>query len=225
MVPQILEIKNSFTRWRATLCVETLDQDMSRNYQGQGGRRTDREEMAKDHSVDLDEDDWEELKEIIVEFLSKYEALYEKRIQKLIFYSEIKTAIKTGQRLTDATFMPYDHGPYSRTITESLKELNDEGRVSIRDNGQYATALDGGSLSPKKKYLIERFHEETKRMSTDELVERAKETWLWKHFEHAEEMDFATYIDEVIMSPELHHCLEDPARDPVEDPDIERLLS
>lgn len=182
-------------------------------------------ESSTDHSIDLDEDDWEELKEIIVEFLSKYEGLYEKRVQKLIFYSEIKTAIKTGQRLTDATFMPYDYGPYSRTVTKALEELNEEGRISIRDNGQYATALDGGSLSPKKKYLIERFHEETKRMSTDELVERAKDTWLWKDFEYAEEMNFATYIDEVIMSPELRHCLEDPDRDPVDDPDIERLLS
>lgn len=225
MLLQLLEIKNTFTRWRTTLCVGALGQDMSRDYRDQGGGRTNRGEMVEDHSVDLDEDDREELKEIIVEFLSKYEALYEKRIQKLIFYSEIEAAIKTGQRLTDATFMPYDYGPYSTTITEALEELNDEGRVSIRDNGQYATALDGGSLSPKKKYLIERFHEETKRMSTDELVERAKDTWLWKHFEHAEEMDFATYIDEVIMSPELRHCLEDPDRDPVEDPDIERLLS
>lgn len=182
-------------------------------------------ESSPDHSVDLDEDDWEELKEILVEFLSKYDALYEKRVQKLIFYCEIKTAIKTGQRLTDAAFMPYDYGPYSRTVTAALEELHEEGRISIRDNGQYATALDGGSLSPKKKYLIERFHEETKRMSTDELVDRAKDTWLWKYFEYAEEMDFATYIDDVIMSPEVRHCLEDPDRDPVDDPDIERLLS
>ncbi|MXV61636.1 DUF4065 domain-containing protein [Natronorubrum sp. JWXQ-INN-674] len=182
-------------------------------------------ESSPGHVVDLDEDDWKELKEITIEFLSKYDALYEKRVQKLIFYCEIKTAIKTGQRLTDATFMPYDYGPYSREVTKALEELDEEGRISIRDNGQYATALDGGSLSPKKTYLIERFHEETKRMSTDELVERAKETWLWKHFEYAEGMDFATYIDEIIMSPELRHCLEDPDRDPVEDPDIERLLS
>jgi uncharacterized phage-associated protein len=175
--------------------------------------------------VTLDEDDMDELKEVIIEFLSKYDGLYEKRVQKLVFYSEVETAMKTGQRLTDATFMPYDYGPYSKAVRQALDELTDEGRVSIKNNGQYATALDGGSLSPKKKYLIGRIHEETKRMSTDELVDRAKETWLWKNFEYAEEMDFATYIDEIIMSPEVCNGIQTSERKPVDDPDLERLLS
>jgi uncharacterized phage-associated protein len=175
--------------------------------------------------VTLDEDDMSELKEVIIEFLSKYEGLYEKRVQKLIFYAEVKTALKTGQRLTDATFMPYDYGPYSKAVRKALNELSDEGRVSIRDNGQYATALDGGDLSPKKKYLIGRLHEDTKRMSTDELVDRAKDTWLWKNFEYEEKMDFATYIDEIIMSPEACNSVQTSEREPVEDPDLERLLS
>lgn len=178
-----------------------------------------------DPPVTLDEDDMDELKEVIIEFLSKYEGLYEKRIQKLVFYGEVETAMKTGQRLTDAAFMPYDHGPYSKTIRQALEELSDDGRVSVRNNGQYATALDGGDLSSKKKYLIGRLHEETKRMSTDELVERAKDTWLWKNFEYAEKMDFATYIDEIIMSPEVCNSTQTTEREPVEDPDLERLLS
>lgn len=175
--------------------------------------------------VTLDAEDMNELEEVILEYLSKYEGLYEKRVQKLLFYSEVKTAMKTGQRLTDATFMPYDHGPYSKAVTQALEDLSEAGRVSIRKNGQYATALDGGDLSPKKKYLIGRMHEETKRMSTDELVERAKDTWLWEEFEYAEEMDFATYIEEVIMSPEVCDGIETSEREPVEDRDLERLLS
>lgn len=188
------------------------------------------ETMPPDNSSDknpvgLSERDMDELKEVIIEFLSKYEGLYEKRIQKLIFYSETETAMKTGQRLTDASFMPYKYGPYSRVIRQALDELEEEGRISIRDNGQYATALDGGELSPKKKYLIGRLHEESKRMSTTELVERAKDTWLWKEFEEEEHMDFATYIDEVIMSPEMCNSTEVSERQPVDDPDLERLLS
>lgn len=175
--------------------------------------------------ITLDEDDMDELKEVIIEFLSKYEGLYEKRIQKLVFYGEIETAMKAGQRLTDATFMSYDYGPYSKTVRQALDELTDQGRVSIRDNGQYATALDSGNLSPKKRYLIARLHEETKRMSTDELVDRAKDTWLWKNFEYAEAMDFATYIDEIIMSPEVCNSIKTSERQPVDDPDLERLLS
>jgi len=176
-------------------------------------------------SVSLDEEDMNELKEVIIEFLSKYEGLYEKRVQKLVFYGEVETAIKTGQRLTDASFMPYDYGPYSRTVTQALEELKEQGRISVLNNGQYATALDGGNISPKKEYLISRLHEETKRMSTDELVERAKETWLWKEFEYSEEMDFARYIDEVIASSEICNGVRTSERDPVEDPDLETLLN
>jgi len=175
--------------------------------------------------VTLDEDDMDELKEIIVEFLSKYEALYEKRIQKLIFYGEVYTAQETSQRLTDATFMPYDHGPYSKAIQKALDELENEGRVSKRSNGQYATGLDGGDLSPKKKYLIDRIHQMTNRMSTDELVDRVKDTWLWDNFEYAEEMDFATYIDEIVLLPEVRRKMGELDLDPVDDPDLERLLS
>lgn len=175
--------------------------------------------------VTLSEDDMEELKEIIIEFLSKYEALYEKRIHKLVFYGEVYTAQETGQRLTDATFMPYDYGPYSKVIPRALQELENEGRVSQEPNGQYATDIDGGELSPKKKYLVERIHQMTHRMSTDELVDRAKDTWLWNNFEYAEEMDFAKYVDDIILPPGIRRRMGELERDPVEDPDLERLLS
>lgn len=175
--------------------------------------------------VRLDKDDMDELKEVIVEFLSKYDGLYEKRIQKLIFFAEVKTAMKTGERLTDASFMPYDYGPYSKAVSQALDELSEEGRVSMKNNGQFATALDGGDLSPKKRYLIGRMHKETKRMSTEELVERAKDTWLWKEFDYAEEMDFATFIDEIVMSPKESENVDVSERKPVDDPDLSRLLS
>lgn len=174
--------------------------------------------------VDLDEEDMDELKEIIIEFLSKYEALYERRIQKLIFFAEVYTAQQTGQRLTDAKFAPYDYGPYSKAVLHALEELADEGRVYQISNGQYKTDLENGDISPKKTYLIDRIHSETKRMSSEELIDRAKDTWLWENFEYAEEMDFAEYIDEVIIPPEVRRK-NDFERDPVEDPDIERLLS
>lgn len=175
--------------------------------------------------VDLDEDDMEELKEIILEVLSKYDALYEKRIQKIVFYGEIYTAQQTGQRLTDSSFVPYDFGPYSRAIREVLGELEEEGRVTQTSLGQYQTDLSGGDLVPKKKYLLDQVHEETKRMSTDEIVERVKASWLWENFEYAEEMDFATYIDDIIISPGIRHYVEGLESKEVEDPNVERLFS
>lgn len=175
--------------------------------------------------VDLDEEDMDELKQIILEFLSKYEALYEKRIQKLIFYGEVHTAQKTGQRLTDATFIPYDYGPYSQAIRDAIEDLEEEDCISPTPIGQYKTNVGGGELSPKKKYLIDQIHEETKRMSTPEIVDRAKETWLWKNYEYAEEMDFAEYIDDVVIPPALRHHIGDMDLEPVEDADVDRLLS
>lgn len=175
--------------------------------------------------ITLNDEDMEELKQVVLEFLSKYEALYEKRIQKLVFYGEVYSAQETGQRLTDATFVPYDYGPYSAAVTRAIGELEESGTVSQTSIGQYRTDLDGVELSPKKRYLIDQVHERTKRMSTDEIVERVKESWLWKNFEYAEEMDFATYIDEVILPPGLRHHVGDLERDPVDDPDIDRLFS
>lgn len=175
--------------------------------------------------VDLEEEDMDELKQIILEFLSKYDALYEKRIQKLVFYGEVKTAQKTGRRLTDATFVPYDHGPFSQGVRDAINELEEDGSISTTSIGQYTTNIGGGELSPKKKYLIDQIHQDTKRMSTPELVERAKETWLWQDFEYAEEMDFAEYIDEVVIPPALRHHIGDLEIEPVEDTDLDQLLS
>ena len=186
--------------------------------------------MSEEHSgdlppVDLDEPDMAELQEVILEFLSRYEGLYEKRIQKLVFYGDVRTAEKTGERLTNASFAPYDFGPYSKAIRQALDELREDGRVMVREDGQYVTALESGDLSPKKQYLIAKIHEDTKRMSTPELVDRAKDTWLWTEFTYAEEMDFTTYVDDVLMAPEERDAIETPDRDPVEDPDLDRLLS
>lgn len=175
--------------------------------------------------VDLSEEDMAELKQILLEFLAKYEALYEKRVQKLVFYGEVYAARETGQRLTAATFTPYDYGPYSRAITRALEGLEEDDSVARTSLGQYRTHLDGGDLSSKKRYLVDRVHEETKRMSTEEMVERAKETWLWEHFDYAEEMDFAEYVDEVVLPPGLRHFVGELERNPVEKPDLERLLS
>ena len=184
-----------------------------------------REEPGDLPPVELGEEDMEELKKVIIEFLSRYEGLYEKRIQKLVFYSEVVTATKTGQRLTDATFTPYKYGPYSQAVRDALNQLAADEKARVREDGQYVTDLDSTDLSPKKKYLIAKIHEETKRMSTEELVDRAKDTWLWKEFEHAEEMDFARYIDEVVMPPEERLALDQPERNPVDDPDLESLLT
>lgn len=105
-----------------------------------------------------------------------------------------------------------------------MEELEEDDSVARTDLGQFRTDLDGGDLSSKKRYLVDQIHEETKRMSTEEIVERTKDTWLWENFEYAEEMDFAEYVDEVVLPPGLRHFVGELERTPVEEPDLERLL-
>ncbi|WP_226042468.1 SocA family protein [Natrinema sp. DC36] len=176
--------------------------------------------------VELDPEDQEELKEIIIEFLSQYEALYNYRIQKLIFYGEIYTAQHFGERLTDASFMPYHHGPYSFTVEKALDQLLEEGRICLnthREGEQYMTSEEHGRLSSKKRTWIKNIHKDTRHMSTQDLVDFAKSTWLWRNFEREERIDFASYIDEVVPARNLHWSLAK-EEEPASEEDVERLL-
>lgn len=188
-------------------------------------------ETRIDPPVELSGEDKRELKELIVELLSKdfYEALNKTRIHKILFVGEIWAAQKTGHRLTDANFMRYDFGPFSKEVAAALDELVDEGRAygiesGYSDNEQFTTDETHGDLTPKKRYFLEKVHQATKNRSNQDLINMAKESWLWKNFEYKEEIDFATYIDEIAMDPAIRE-VADLERDPVENPDLERLLS
>lgn len=169
--------------------------------------------------------DLEELKEVVVEFLSKYEALYEKRIQKLIFYGEVYAIENVGQRLTSADFMPYLFGPYSRRLSNVIEELMEDPRIGETREGQLFTqsSVDGGDLSREKKILIHRIHQETRSLTTGELVDFAKDTWFWQAFEEEEEIDFLVYAEKIALSEDERDRLTPRGeRDPfeLEDADV-----
>jgi len=153
--------------------------------------------------------------------------LYEKRIQKLIFYGEVFTAQHFGERLTNSDFMPYHHGPYSQAVTNAISHLQSENRISViphRPGSQYMTEEEGGELSPQKKDWIKKIHEDTSSMSTDSLVNFAKDTWLWEEFEHEEYMDFSEYMDEVIPPVQSHYKSAKSEKAPASDSRVEELL-
>lgn len=188
-------------------------------------------ETRIDPPVELSGEDKRELKELIVELLAKefYEGLNKTRIHKILFVGEIWAAQQTGHRLTEANFIRYDYGPFSKEVAEALDELVAEGRAygiesGYSDHDQFTTDEEHGDLTPKKRYFVEKVHELTKKRSNQDLVNMAKESWLWKNFEYEEEIDFTTYIDEIAMDPALRH-VADLERDPVDEPDLERLLS
>jgi len=157
--------------------------------------------------VSLDEEDEKELKEVIVEFLALNKYLYHKRVQKMVFAGDILAAQETGHRLTDASFCPYNYGPYSKAVEEALDKLVDEGRVNRRTRPPnkkfYRTSEDGGDLSPRKKHIVRKVWEEYKGVPTDDVVKDVKDTWVYQQYEECDEIDFAEFIDECVRPPEV----------------------
>lgn len=157
-------------------------------------------------AVSLLEEDMRELKEVIVEFLALNRYLYHKRVQKLVFAGDVRAAQITGHRLTDASFCPYKHGPYSRAVEKALEELVDDGRIDLEivdgDKRVFRTDSDGGDLSPRKKYIVREVWKDYMGVPTDDIVEDVKTTWLYEEFEECEEIDFTEYIDEYVLPPE-----------------------
>jgi hypothetical protein len=154
--------------------------------------------------VTLTEEDMRELKEVIVEFLALNRYAYHKRVQKLVFASEIRAAQQTGHRVTNASFCPYHHGPYSKAVEEALGELFEEGRIKCEHRNKkrkYETDENGGEISPRKNFIVEQVWSDYVGVPTDDIVQDIKNTWLYEEFEDCEEIDFARYIDEIVRPP------------------------
>ena len=147
----------------------------------------------------------DELKEVIVEFLSLNKYLYHRRVQKYVFAGEIWSAQETGHRLTDASFCPYNYGPYSKAVEQALEELTDEERISCESSygkNKYETDEQGGELSPRKKFVVKQVWEEYKGVPTEDVIRDVKDSWVYENYKQCEEIDFAKYIDEYVRPPE-----------------------
>lgn len=154
----------------------------------------------------LSTEDFQELKEVIMEFLSHYDYLHEYRLQKLVFYGELFCLQKYARRLTDASFIPHHYGCFSDDVRQALEELEDvERELEFRDGHEthkYLHYDPGGDLHPGKKELIKDIHEETKTLSNEQLAQVSKQSWLFRNTPKEEPMDFDFYRDQVIGSPE-----------------------
>lgn len=170
--------------------------------------------------------DRRELKEIIKEFLSHYQYLHEKRIHKLLFYSEIYTLQHYSERISAADFKPYDYGPYADLIRDVLAEMEQDNEITINYNQQMRFKSNtGGDLSDDKQALITTIHEETHSMRTKELVKFAKSTPLWRTHNYNEEIDFEQYLTNAVLTTELREDLADIERTPANNEDVEALLT
>lgn len=171
-----------------------------------------------------DRTDDEELEEVIKEFLYHLDWAYHKRLQKLVFYGDVWCLQTYGKRLTDADFLRYYHGSFSRDIETALDELRESGEVEFeREEKQdeptyrYFNHGEGGDLSPAKKELVRYIHQDTASWSTDKLAGFSKQTWLFENAEDGESMDFDTYRDEVLIPMSERERVADRPNDPLDD--------
>lgn len=171
--------------------------------------------------------DRQELKEIIKEFVSRYKYLHEKRIHKLLFYSEIYTLQHHEQRISAADFKPYDYGPYAELIRDVLQELeqNNELDTDTTGNKTRYKSTTGGELSDEKIKLIKTIHAETRTMRTQQLVKFAKSTPLWQNHQYNETMDFDKYLATAVLETDTRKTLINADRTPADPNKIETLLS
>jgi uncharacterized protein YwgA len=175
--------------------------------------------------------DFEELKEILKEMLHQLDFAYNYRLQKLVFYGDIWCLQNFGKRLTDASFKPYDYGSYSDDVTDALDELVEEGevefKIEMKPDGptrEYQSHPEGGQLSSAKKKIIKQILDETSGLSTEELAQFSKQTWLFNNTEEGEPMDFEFYAENVVLSgPEIEGLCEQD-EDPLNVDDFESLI-
>lgn len=169
-------------------------------------------------------DDSEELKEIIKEFLCHLDWAYHTRIQKLVFYSDVWCLQTFGKRLSNADFLSYYHGSFSRDIEDALAELREGGEVDfeseLKEDGEtfrYLNHPKGGELSPAKKEIIRHIHQETAGWSTPKLAAFSKQTWLYENTDEGESMDFETYRDEIIIPMKERERVAQRSESPIDD--------
>ncbi len=176
--------------------------------------------------------DFEELKEILKEFLRHLDFAYNYRLQKLVFYGDIWCLQNFGKRLSDASFKPYNYESYSDDVSDALDELVEEGgvdfKIVMKQDGptrEYQNHPEGGDLSSAKKEIIKQIHKETTGVSTDELAQFTKQTWLFNNTDEGEPMDFEYYVNNVVFNSGDLEGLGSSNEDALETDDFESLIS
>jgi uncharacterized phage-associated protein len=175
--------------------------------------------------------DFRELKEIIKEILHQLDYAYNYRLQKLVFYGDIWCLQNFGKRLTDASFKPYNYGSYSDDVLDALDELVEEGEIEyqrvMKSDGptrKYLSHPDGGELSSAKKEIIKQILDETARLSSEELEQFSKQTWLFKNTEEGEPMNFEFYVENVVLTGSKVEGLARQDNEPLNVDDFESLI-
>lgn len=166
--------------------------------------------MSEAIQTELPDDEIERIQQVIKEFfIQGYDELFETRIQKLIFFTEVYCIYHYRMRMTQASYKPYMYGAYSRPISDALEGINDAvHRRKVVRNGNRTViysledeSVDSGLPEPLKT-IISRVYDETRGKSTDNLAQFSKDSWLFKKTEYNHPMDFEEFAEALDENPE-----------------------
>lgn len=154
------------------------------------------------------------LENVILEFLGKshYDELYETRIQKLIFYSEVYCIVHYRRRLTEAEYKPYMFGAFSPDVRFALNHMENIQRKRMIRHGKrteaYSTEESPDELERPIQDIIDQVHEHTKNKSTPDLAQFSKESYLFKETDYDTPMKFAEFANALDDHPNKQELLE-----------------
>lgn len=162
--------------------------------------------------TDLEEDELERIQSVIKGFLALYEELFETRIQKLIFFTEVYCVVHYRRRMTHAEYRPYMYGAYSRHVSLALEKVRGIKRQRTVAYGERTTAysLEGATdLEEGMEKILQKVNEAAKGKQTEELAQFSKDSWLFENTEYDHPMQFSEFAEALDEHPEIEEKLKD----------------
>ncbi|RDZ49814.1 hypothetical protein C5C07_20065 [Haloferax sp. Atlit-4N] len=181
--------------------------------------------MAPLTQTNSTEEELERTQFIIKEFLvqSHHSELFETRIQKLIFYTEVYCILHYRRRLTNVEYRPYMYGAFSRDVRAALNSLDEVTRRKTVIQGNrttgYSLSDHSSSLSDGIQNIIEKVCEYVSEESTEELAQFSKSSWLFENTEYDHPMNFPEFATALDAHPEAEEALlrQMPSRAEIDD--------
>lgn len=171
------------------------------------------------------------VKEVIREFVGQpeYGELFETRIQKLIFYTEVYCILHYERRLTKAEYRPYMFGAFSPDVRHALNSLDDiEKRRTIKNGNRtvaYSCGERSNQLDNDSKNIIRQTHLATRDKSTDELAQFSKDSYLFENTKYDTPMKFDEFAEALEQHPDIQKELKEQMPEKVEIYSKENLVS
>lgn len=141
------------------------------------------------------------VEDLIRGFLGTHRFLHQYRIQKLIYLAELMYSEKHEKPLTKSQYKPYMYGAYSEDVDDVLSNMKRDPSVESESQYRYGdrkTTYKSSSVDPdldsEVEELVRIVTDLTRSMSSDEIAEWSKSTYLFDETDYDERMEFRDYV-------------------------------